>query len=528
MSLKEYNRKRDFKRTAEPTGRMAPGKGAHRFVIQKHAASRLHYDFRLEMDGTLKSWALPKGVPFAKGEKRLAVEVEDHPVSYINFEGTIPKGEYGGGTVMVWDLGSYEALSEHPSKDLSGGKLHFALHGEKLEGEWYLVRLRDEKNWLLVRGQGAMKPVSKKMDDTSAVSGLSMDAIAKGNKVWHSQTSKQKAVKPRPSASSASEPFPAFIEPMKARLTEHPLAGDWIYEIKLDGFRTLAFINGTSVSLLSRNEKDFGARFPQILRAVKKLSTRDAIIDGEIVALDSKGRSSFQLLQAYDLGQEKPPILFYAFDLLRFEGKDLQKLPLTKRKALLEKALKNAPSLVRNSEALDGDVKLLLKEAKRFGLEGLIGKRAGSVYEAGKRSGAWIKLKLHHEQEMVIGGFTEPEGGRKHFGSLIVGYYEKEALFCAGKVGTGFTEALLKSLAKQFELIATETCPFTNLPEKKPGRYGAGITPAEMKRCHWIKPKLVCQVKFSEWTRDGKLRQPVFLGLRDDKTPKEVVRETAK
>jgi bifunctional non-homologous end joining protein LigD len=336
MSLKEYNRKRDFKRTAEPTGKISPEKGAHRFVIQKHAASRLHYDFRLEMDGTLKSWAVPKGVPFTKGEKRLAVEVEDHPVSYINFEGTIPKGEYGGGTVMVWDRGSYEALSEHPSKDLSGGKLHFVLHGEKLEGEWYLVRLRDEKNWLLVRGQGDMEPVSKKMDDTSAVSGLSMDAIAKGKKVWHSKPAKKTGVKPRATLSRASDPFPAFIEPMKARLTEHPLPGNWIYEIKLDGFRTLAFINGNSVSLLSRNEKDFGAKFPQILEAVKKLNTRDAIIDGEIVALDPEGRSSFQLLQAYDLGQEKPPILFYAFDLLRFEGKDLQKLPLTERKALLK------------------------------------------------------------------------------------------------------------------------------------------------------------------------------------------------
>ena len=527
MSLKEYNRKRDFERTVEPAGEVAPRKSAHRFVIQKHAASRLHYDFRLEMDGTLKSWAVPKGVPFEKGEKHLAVEVEDHPVSYINFEGTIPKGEYGGGTVMVWDRGSYESLSEHPSKDLSSGKLHFVLHGEKLEGEWYLVRLRDEKNWLLVRGHSDMKPVSKKLDDTSAVSGLSMEAIATGKKVWHSKPAKKSTVKPRAIPSPASEPFPAFIEPMKARLTEHPLAGDWLYEIKLDGFRTLAFINGNSVRLLSRNENDFGAKFPRILEAVKKLNVRDAIIDGEIVALDPKGRSSFQLLQAYDLGREKPPILFYAFDLLRFEGKDLQKMPLTERKALLKKALEKAPSIVRNSEPLDGDFKLLLKEAQRLGLEGLIGKRAGSVYEAGKRSGAWIKLKVHYEQEMVIGGFTDPEGNRSHFGSLLIGYYKKGALFCAGKVGAGFNEALLKSLAKQFASIASESCPFSNLPEKRAGRYGAGITPAEMKRCHWLKPKLVCQVKFSEWTRDGKLRQPVFLGLREDKTPTEVVRETA-
>jgi bifunctional non-homologous end joining protein LigD len=525
MSLKEYNRKRNFQKTGEPAGEAASPKGAHRFVIQKHAASRLHYDFRLELDGTLKSWAVPKGVPFVKGEKRLAVEVEDHPVSYINFEGTIPKGQYGGGTVMVWDRGTFEPLSEHPSRELAGGKLHFILHGKKLEGEWYLVRMRDGKNWLLVRGKGDMKPVSKKMDDTSAISGRSMEAIGKGNHEWDSKESRQTHSKPKSLRPAASKLFPSFIQPMKARLADNPPAGGWLYEIKLDGFRTLAFKDGDSVRLFSRNEKDFGQRFPEILEAVKELDVADAIIDGEIVALDPKGRSSFQLLQAYDLGQEKPPIFFYAFDLLRFEGNDLRKLPLAERKEILKKALKNPPDLIRNSSALSGDVHRLLKEAGRLGLEGLIGKRADSLYEAGKRSGAWIKLKLHHEQEMVIGGFTEPEGSRKHFGSLLLGYYEKGSLLCAGKVGTGFNEALLKSLAKEFESIATKLCPFKNLPEKRSGRYGAGITAAGMRRCHWLKPKLVCQVKFSEWTRDGKLRQPVFLGLRDDKTARQVVRE---
>jgi bifunctional non-homologous end joining protein LigD len=528
VSLKEYNRKRNFAATAEPAGKTAPKKGTRRFVIQKHAASRLHYDFRLEMDGTLKSWAVPKGVPFAKAEKRLAVEVEDHPVSYIDFEGTISKGQYGGGTVMVWDRGTYQPLGEHPSKDLADGKLHFVLHGEKLQGEWYLVRLRGGKNWLLIRGHDDLIPVSRKMDDTSAISGRSMAAISKGNNVWVSKAHKKASPKPKVIRHVSSGPFPAFIEPMKARLAEHPLAGDWVYEIKLDGFRTLAFNDGSSVRLLSRNEKDFGRKFPQIREAMEELNVQDSIIDGEIVALDSKGRSSFQLLQAYDLGQNKPPILFYAFDLIRFEGKDLQKLPLIDRKELLQKALANAPDLVRNSVALKGDVKRLLKEAHRLGLEGLIGKRADSLYEAGKRSGAWIKLKLHHEQEMVIGGFTDPEGSRRHFGSLLVGYHEKGNLFCAGKVGTGFKGALLKSLATKFDSFKSQVCPFKNLPETKSGRYGAGITASEMKRCHWLKPKLVCQVKFSEWTRDGKLRQPVFLGLRDDRAAGKVVRETPK
>jgi len=267
------------------------------------------------------------------------------------------------------------------------------------------------------------------------------------------------------------------------------------------------------------------ANSPQILEAVKQLDVTDAIIDGEIAALDPGGRSSFQLLQAYDLGQDKPPILFYAFDLLRFEGRDLRGEPLTERKDLLERALKNAPDAIRNSAVLDGDVNRLLKEAKRLGLECLIGKRADSIYEAGKRSGAWIKLKLHHEQEMVIGGFTDPEGSRHHFGSLLIGHFDRGALMCAGKVGTGFNAALLTLLAKKFKPLAAANCPFENLPEKKSGRYDAGITAAEMKRCHWLKPKLVCQVKFSEWTRDGKLRQPVFLGLRDDKSAKDVVRE---
>jgi bifunctional non-homologous end joining protein LigD len=526
MSLKDYKRKRNFIKTAEPAG-VVLKKNSHRFVIQKHAASRLHYDFRIEMDGTLKSWALPKGVPFMKGEKRLAVEVEDHPLSYIDFEGMIPKGQYGGGTVMVWDRGTYEALNEHPSKELSGGKLHFVLKGKRLQGEWYLVRLRDGKNWLLVRGHDDMKPVSQKMDNTSAISGRSMEVIGQGRKGWQSMPAEVSTPEHKAKRSVHCTPFPTFIEPMKARLAERPLPGRWLYEIKLDGFRTLAFKKGKCVRLLSRNEKDFGEKFPQVLEAVEQLDTNDAILDGEVVALDSKGRSSFQLLQAFDLGQEKPPILYYVFDLLRYEGNDLQKLPIAERKELLQKALTRAPDLIRYSLVLKGEIKRLLEEAQRLGLEGLIGKRADSEYEAGKRSGAWIKLKLHHEQEMVIGGFTDPEGSRHHFGSLLIGYYQKGKLLCAGKVGTGFNDALLQALSKQFERVSTDGCPFTNLPEKKAGLYGAGITAAIMKRCHWLKPKFVCQVKFSEWTRDGKLRQPVFLGLRDDKTPTEVVREKA-
>jgi len=527
MSLKEYRRKRDFAKTTEPKGDGNSKGTQRRFVIQKHAASHLHYDFRLELDGTLKSWAVPKGVPYAKAQKRLALQVEDHPVSYIDFEGIIRQGQYGGGTVMVWDRGTYEALSPSPSKELDSGKLHFILSGKKLHGEWYLVRLHDPKQWLLIRAKDDMRPVSKIMDDTSALSGLTMKELAVGTNVWHSNRDSSQASPPATVKEKPAPPLPVkFIEPMKARLVASPPEGEWIYEIKLDGFRALAFKEGTQVRLLSRNEKDFGAKFPEVLDAVKRISAREAIIDGEIVALDPKGRSSFQLLQAYDLGQERPPIFFYVFDLLRLNGKDLRNEPLVVRKELLEKLLKKVPGGLRFSASLEGPPDKLLAQARRLGLEGLVAKRKDSVYEAGKRSGAWIKLKLHQEQEMVIGGYTPPQGSRQHFGSLLLGYQVKNGLHFAGKVGTGFDDALLEKLHRRLNALGISDCPFENLPEKKPSRYSQGLTPAEMKRCHWVKPSLICQVKFSEWTRDGKLRQPVFLGLREDKDASEVVRET--
>jgi bifunctional non-homologous end joining protein LigD len=564
MSLRDYKRKRDFKKTAEPSGERPERAASNRFVIQKHAASRLHYDFRLEMDGTLKSWAVPKGIPFLKGEKRLAVQVEDHPIEYRNFEGTIPKGQYGGGTVMVWDFGTYEPTNPDWRKEFESGKLHFSLHGKKLKGEWYLVRLRGGEQWLLIRGKEDMRAISKKSDDTSAISGKSMKQISEGDAVWQSnresgsprlrraaretmaRAAERNAVfrgsDRRVRARGDSRRITArqtrtstvkggqrtrFVVPMKARLVDAPPAGDWIYEIKFDGFRALAIKSGDDVRLLSRNEKEFGATFPEVADSVAQLGADDAIIDGEIVALDPKGRSSFQLLQAYDLGQERPPIYFYAFDLLQLNGRDFRNESVTARKVELEKLLKKPPGVIRYSASLTGKVQDLLKQASRLGLEGIIGKRTDSSYEPGRRSGAWIKLKLHQEQEMVIGGFTEPAGTRKLFGAILVGCYEKNRLLLAGKVGTGFNETLLRSLHARFQKIHRDDCPFANVPEKSPGRYGAGITRAEMKRCHWIEPKLVCQIKFSEWTRDGKLRQPVFLGLREDKDPRDVVREKA-
>jgi bifunctional non-homologous end joining protein LigD len=535
MSLKEYIKKRDFKKTAEPAPTVKPKRkvagGAHRFVIQKHAASRLHYDFRLELGGTLKSWAVPKGIPFTKGEKRLAVHVEDHPVSYMDFEGTIPKGQYGGGTVMVWDIGTFEPLTDAPLKDLEKGKLHFTLSGKKLKGEWYLVQLRGSDQWLLIRGGESVKPVSKKQDDTSALSGKSMAELAKGERVWQSNrepTNGAKAPAKRPQARARAMPVPEFLEPMKARLVEAPPKGDeWTFEIKFDGFRALALKGGREARLLSRSENDLGGKFPEVLEAVQQLAVDECILDGEIVALDEEGRSSFQLLQSYELGEQRPPLCFYVFDLPRLHGKDLRKLPLSERKEQLRALLENAPSTLRYSASLEGDVQALLQQAQRLGLEGLIGKKRDSHYEAGQRSGSWVKVKIVREQEFVIGGYTAPGGSRPYFGSLVLGVYDGKNLQCVGKVGTGFNAKLLRALHAQFQPLVQKDCPFANLPAKKSGRWGGGITRAEMRQCTWLKPQIVCQVKFTEWTRDDRLRHPVFLGLREDKKARDVVREEA-
>jgi bifunctional non-homologous end joining protein LigD len=327
--------------------------------------------------------------------------------------------------------------------------------------------------------------------------------------------------------SATTARLPDFVEPMKAKLVGSIPSGNWIYEIKFDGYRALAFRGGSETRILSRNQKDLGGKFTEVKDSIAELDIQDAIIDGEIVALDEKGRSSFQLLQGLDMGQEKPPIVFYAFDLLQLNGKDLQNLPIEERKAKLEELLKKPSGVIRYSASFTKDIPELLDRARHLGLEGLIGKRAGSRYEAGKRTGAWIKVKLHLEQEFVIGGFTEPEGSRKYFGALLVGFYEGKKLKFAGRVGTGFSEKLLSTLHSELNKIRIDKCPFFNLPATGRNRWDQGLSAAEMRRCHWVKPVMVCQIKFTEWTRDDRLRQPVFLGIREDKNANEVVREQA-
>jgi len=564
MGLKTYIAKRDFAKTAEPKGgKPLPKKvkGASRFVIQKHDASRLHYDFRLEMDGVLKSWAVPKGLPWARGEKHLAVEVEDHPLEYATFEGIIPEGQYGGGTVMVWDRGNYYVYGEQPVKSLREGKLHLVLEGEKAKGEWTLVRIRSEEGknqWLILKTGASAKPLSKKREDESVKTSRTMKEIADEHDAeWESNreekdasarstlkarikaTLKKKenvgrdnarparsqtrregrdAALRRPGHRSAMalpelpSAKPRFIEPMKPRRVEEPPPnGDWIYELKFDGIRAIAVKDGSKVNLISRNENELRTRFPEIADAVKKLSTQECLIDGEVVALDEEGRSSFQLLQALELEGRKAPVRFYVFDLLQLDGKSLIKLPLAHRKELLAKLCEGTGDPIRFSSEIGGDAKSLLAEVKRRGLEGLIGKQRDSVYEPGRRSGAWIKLKCVNEQEFVIGGFTPPGGSRKYFGAILVGYYKNNRLLFAGKVGSGFTSKSLSILHKKFQGEARDDCPFANLPSKQGGQWVQGLTPSMMRKMHWINPVFVAQIKYTEWTRDGKLRQPVFL-----------------
>jgi bifunctional non-homologous end joining protein LigD len=577
MALAEYKRKRDFAKTAEPKGGKPPPKavrGASRFLIQKHDARRLHYDFRLQMEGVLKSWAIPKGLPWKKGEKHLAVEVEDHPIEYETFEGVIPEGNYGGGSVMVWDRGAYYVYGEQPAKSLREGKLHLVLDGKKAKGEWTLVRIRGrdgEKNqWLILKTGADAKPISKKLEDQSIKTGRTMKQIAQDRDAeWESNraekdasaTSKFKArirttIKKKENAGAKDEivgrahrlpntrpadrsapptitslsDLPSakarFIEPMKARLVKDPpAAGDWIYELKFDGIRLIVVKTGKKVSLLSRNENELAARFPEIVEAVRNLPARECVIDGEVVALDEEGRSSFQLLQAREMEGRESPVYFYAFDLLQLDSKSLMSLPVEARKSTLKKLCVDAREPIRYSGNIGGDAKALLAEVKRRGLEGIIGKQRNSIYEQGRRSGGWIKLKCVHEQEFVIGGYTPPQGARKYFGAILVGYYEGKELKFAGKVGTGFTEKTLSLLYKKFQSERRDDCPFVDLPSKSGGQWSQGITPPMMKKMHWVNPLFVCQIKFAEWTRDKKLRAPVFLGLREDKKPSDVIRE---
>lgn len=513
MSLREYRRKRDFARTQEPPPKRSAARD-HRFVIQKHRASRLHYDFRLEMEGTLKSWAVPKGIPLKHGEKRLAVQVEDHPVSYLKFEGTIPRGQYGGGTVMVWDLGTYQlSKTSKPSR----GKLDVVLRGKKLQGNWHLVRMREGTGWLLIRGGPDLPALNAREEDRSVLSGKTMAQIESGRPRSEGGVASKRALR-------RSAPPPAFIAPMLAKpVAELPAGPGWQFEVKFDGYRALLFRQADQLHLISRNELDLSGKFPEILESARACSPDSFIMDGEIVALDSAGRSSFQLLQNAERETERPAVFYYAFDLIRLARQDLQKRPLEERRALLEPLVASAAGgWIRFSPAFTNSTRVLLSQIRELGLEGLIGKRVGSRYESGRRTGAWIKFKVQQEGDFVIGGFTPPGGSRQHLGALLLGFFENQVLRFAGKVGTGFTEKSLKSLHERLDPLTQSACPFADLPEQSRGRFGSGLTRSAMKDCHWVDPTLVCRIRYTERTRDGKLRHPVFLGLRPDLDAKTI------
>lgn len=527
-SLREYTAKRDLTRTPEPAASVAPNEKKrttpHRYVIQKHAASHLHYDWRLEMQGVLRSWAVPKGPPTELREARLAMHVEDHPLEYEKFEGTIPPGNYGAGTVMVWDYGVYEDLTENAAAAFHSGKMHFVMQGQKLKGEWILVKDKREpesNRWLLIKAGESMKPISAKADDTSAISKRSMAAIAKANDAqWqsHRPASSSKTKRPRaPNETNA----PKFLEPMQCKaVTKLPAENDWTYEIKFDGYRCLALKQGEEVKLFSRNENMLNQRFPNVVEALGELPG-DFAIDGEIVALDEQGRPSFQLLQN---NLNRPlAVFFYAFDLLNHNGEELLRLTIEQRRARLHEVIGEPQDPLRLSPLLQGSPAQVLEAVQKLDLEGVVGKRAGSVYEPGERSGAWIKRRTDRAQEFVIGGYVP---GSRGFDSLLIGVYEKKRLLFVAKLKDGFVPRMRDEIFAHFKKLPTPECPFVNLPEKKGARRGDALTAEKMKECRWLKPKLVCQVSFVEWTAAGNLRHATFVAMREDKRAAAVVRET--
>ncbi len=536
MGLTEYKRKRDFSRTTEPAENGKVGRG-NLFVVQKHAASRLHYDFRLELDGTLKSWAVPKGPSLNPTVKSLAVHVEDHPLSYANFEGTIPQGQYGGGTVMVWDYGTWEPEGD-PATGYKKGKLSFALHGEKLSGKWSLVRMGGRagdggKNWLLIKADDGSANKRKNIltaEPKSVLSGREMDQIAAAkDSVWQSNGKQSSARNGMPSSGNLAKIVsqltdakkttqPTEFKPQLATLGTHVPTGDmWLHEMKFDGYRLLAFFEKGNIRLVTRNGHDWTHKFPTLAQALGKLPLDSAILDGEVVSLDEQGLPHFQQLQNLLKRGDDQPLVYYVFDLPFCSGYSLTATPLLERKQLLAKILPPETSRkelrIRYSDHIEGQGESVLDNACRLAMEGVVSKQAQSGYVQA-RSRAWVKTKCLKRQEFVIGGYTKPSGSRIGFGALLVGYFEQGKLKYAGRVGTGFTTDTLRQVLAELKKHKTTVSPFENSPR---GAQARGVT--------WVKPELVGEVEFTEWTNEGSLRHPSFQGLREDKPARQVVRE---
>jgi bifunctional non-homologous end joining protein LigD len=565
MSLTKYKQKRSFEETPEPTG--GKGKGGELiFVIQKHAATRLHYDFRLEMEGVLKSWAVPKGPSTDPTVKRLAMAVEDHPYDYKDFEGIIPKGNYGGGTVIVWDKGTYEPIEKVEGKkaqeklllkQLKEGSIKIVLHGKKLKGEYALVKTKgfEENSWLLIKHKDKYASTGDiTLKDKSASSGKTLEKVAASSKNIYGQDNKQAVTDNKKNASTKKNikkqvtpsktvkkktaplinnkidtgdapkaPFPESFSPMLATLVDKPFdEPGWLYEIKWDGYRAVALMNKKEVNLLSRNNKSFNEKFYPIYEAVKQWGI-NAVVDGEIAVMNDAGISNFGALQNWR-SEADGTIIYYVFDLLWLEGYDLKNLPLAKRREILAELVPKE-GLIRMSENFEASATEFLEAAKKMGLEGIIAKKADSVYHTGERSREWLKMKVKKRHEVVIGGYTNNEGSAKAFSALLVGVFENAKLQYTGKIGTGFSDALQKEMMATFKPLITSKNPFDIVPDvNKPSRFRPNPPHAIAT---WLKPSLVCEVSYAEITSDGVMRHPSFEGMREDKKAADVGREIA-
>jgi len=519
-SLARYRQKRDFSKTPEPDGITGNITG-HRYLIQKHAATHLHYDFRLELEGVLKSWAVTRGPSLDPHDKRLAVEVEDHPISYGSFEGIIPKGQYGGGTVMLWDEGSWEPIGD-PREGLKKGKLEFKLHGKRLTGEWTLVRMREPEkendkekdggrhNWLLIKynDDAACASDNDKLltkNATSIISGRTMEkiAVAEDRGCQSKETSVQKSL----------SKMPAFHPPQLATLTDTmPQGKDWVHEIKFDGYRALAYIHNSNARIYTRTGQDWTHKYGKLPELLARLPVKTAILDGEIVALSDQGISSFKALQ-YALSEEKPEALqYYLFDLLYLDGKDMTKFSLLERKKKLLSVIPKKSSHIFYSEHFTDKDHRFLNQLCDMQMEGVVSKRADASYCSG-RGTLWLKTKCHKRQEFVIGGFTLPTYAERGIGALLIGYYDKKKFVYAGKVGTGFNNENSFALRKKLNKLTQRNMVFNAVSAD--GKRGA----------KWVTPQLVCEVEFTEWTGDGHLRHPSFQGLREDKLASSISRD---
>lgn len=489
MKLKEYVKKRDFTVTSEPSGSAKHPAGQLIFVIQKHAATRLHYDLRLELHGVLKSWAVPKEPSLDPKIKRLAISVEDHPYDYKDFAGVIPKGQYGAGTVEIWDHGSYipidqdkkEISQKQFQKNLDQGEIKFILHGGKLNGEFALIRLKDdEKHWLLIKKKDTFSNEQKEDIPIS----FSYKKLPK-------------------------KALPPTIKPMLSTLVDKPFNdAAWLFELKWDGYRAISHLKKEKIDIYSRSLQKFNQKYPEIAQALRELSL-EAVLDGEIVIVDAQGKPSFQSLQNY---QQHPDgyLLYYVFDLLSYQGHDLRQIPLIQRKELLKKILPDHPRIRYSDHVLKEGISFF-KEIQKKKLEGMIAKKIDSPYVQ-KRSKQWLKIKTQQRQEALICGFTAPRGGRKYFGALILGVYKQKKLIYIGHTGTGFNQQSLKEVYHCLLPYVQDKSPFKNKVVPN-----ATVT--------WLKPQIICEIGFSEWTADLHMRHPVFLGLRTDKLPTQVIQE---